>query len=85
MALKKITVVSPDLIVKRADYSEGALAKIAHVNFAIGQITEAVSGVGVLGTTTALAATTTATLRAEVEARLDAIEVKLDALIKALS
>jgi hypothetical protein len=85
MALEKIKVVSPDLIVKRADYSEAALAKIAHVNFAITQITDAVSNVGVLGTTTALTATTVAPLRAQVEDRLDAIEAKLDALIKALS
>ncbi len=85
MALQKIIVASPDLIVKRADYSEGTLARIAHVNFAIDEVANAAKKVGVLGTTTALTGTTVAPLRNEVEARLDAIETKLDALITALS
>jgi hypothetical protein len=81
----KVGVTSPDLVLKRADYSESALARIAHVNEAIRLLKEDVSAVGVLPATTNLTATTVNGLRVEVEARLDAIETKLNALIVALS
>lgn len=85
MSLEKIKVTSPDLVVSRAEQSEAALARVAHVNEIVRQLNRVSATVGTLGTTTALAGTTVATLRTEVEARLDAIETKLDALINALA
>lgn len=85
MALEKLKVTSPDLIVKRSELSEAALARFAHVNEVIRQVSTAAQEVGVLGETEALTGTTVATLKAQVEVRLDAIEAKLDALITALS
>lgn len=85
MALEKLRAASPDLILLRSEQSEAALAKIAHVNEVIRQISSAVNNVGALGETPELTGTTVATLRAQVESRLDAIETKIDALLKALA
>jgi hypothetical protein len=84
MSIEKIKVASPDLIIKRADQSEAALARVAHVNEIVRQINEVSSTVGTLGDTADLTGTTVATLRTQTEARLQAIETKLDALITAL-
>ena len=85
MAEIKVSVSSPDPVLKRSTYAESALARIAHVNEAVRLIKADVDAVGVLPTQPALVATTVAPLRAEVEIRLDTIEAKLNALILALS
>ncbi len=85
MSTIKVGVESPDPVLKRSAYSESALARIAHVNEAVRLIKADVSAVGVLAAQPALSGTNTTTLRAEVEARLDTIEAKLNALIIALS
>jgi len=81
----KVKVESPDPVIKRNPYAEAALARIAHVNEAIRLLRVDVAAVGPLPASTDLAATTVNGLRVEVEARLDAIETKLNALIAALS
>ena len=85
MSTTKVGVASPDQVLKRADYSESALARIAHVNEAIRLLKKNVSDVGELPASTNLSATTVNGLRVEVEARLDAIETKLNSIIKSLS
>lgn len=87
MALDKRVQItnSPDPILERSPYDEAAPAKIAHVNEAIRLIRESCSAVSSLGVTEDLTGTTVATLRAEVEERLDNIESKIDELIAALS
>jgi enamine deaminase RidA (YjgF/YER057c/UK114 family) len=81
----KVEVLSPDPVLKRSTYAESALARIAHVNEAIRLLKEDVSMVGALPASTTLTSTTVNGLRVEVEARLNAIETKLNALIAALS
>jgi enamine deaminase RidA (YjgF/YER057c/UK114 family) len=81
----KVEVSSPDPVLKRSAYAESALARIAHVNEAIRLLKEDVSMVGALPASTTLTSTTVNGLRVEVEARLNAIETKLNALIAALS
>jgi hypothetical protein len=87
MALDKRVQItnSPDPILERSPYDEAAPAKIAHVNEAIRLIRQSCSAVSPLGITEDLTGTTIATLRAEVEERLDDIESKIDELIAALS
>lgn len=85
MAQTKVGVSSPDPVLQRASYAETALARIAHVNEAIRLVRADVDAVGALPASTNLTATTVNGLRVEVEARLDAIETKLNALIVALS
>jgi len=87
MALDKRVQItnSPDPILERSPYDEAAPAKIAHVNEAIRLIRESCSGVAKIGVTEELTGTTVATLRNEVELRLDEIESKIDELIAALS
>tara|TARA_R110001592_G_scaffold64112_2_gene196842 strand:- start:12961 stop:13224 length:264 start_codon:yes stop_codon:yes gene_type:complete len=87
MALDKRVQItnSPDPILERSPYDEAAPAKIAHVNEALRLIRESCSAVKKLGTTTNLTGTTVATLRVEVEARLDVIESKIDEIIASLS
>lgn len=81
----KVGVSSPDPVLQRSPYAEAALARIAHVNEAVRLLKADVAAVGVLPASTNLAATTVNGLRVEVEARLDSIETKLNALIIALS
>lgn len=81
----KVGVSSPDPVLQRSPYAEAALARIAHVNEAVRLLKADVAAVGVLPASTNLAATTVNGLRVEVEARLDTIETKLNALIAALS
>jgi hypothetical protein len=85
MSTVKVGVSSPDPVLQRVPYSEGALARIAHVNEAIRLLKADVAAVGVLAESTPLAGTAVNTLRPEVETRLDNIEAKLNALITALS
>ena len=87
MALDKRVKIenSPDPILERSPYDEAAPAKIAHVNEALRLIRESCSAVKKCGTTTNLTGTTVATLRVEVEARLDVIESKIDEIIASLS
>lgn len=96
MALEKLSLETHDPILARAPYFEMAPAKIAHVNEAIRRIKEATAEVtditstnltAIGGTFANLAAaqTAVATLKTETEARLDAIEAKLNELIAALS
>lgn len=85
MAEVKVGVSSPDPVLKRTPYSEGALARIAHVNEAIRLVKADVAAIGVLPASIDMTATTVLGLRSEVEARLDNIEAKLNALITALS
>lgn len=85
MSQKKVGVSSPDLVLQRVPYSEAAQARIAHVNEAIRLLKADCEAVGVLPASTDLTATTVIGLRTEVESRLDAIELKLNALILALS
>ena len=81
----KVGVSSPDPVLKRSSYSESALARIAHINEAVRLIKVDVEAVGVLPASVPLTGSTTTLLRAQVEDRLDNIEVKLNALILALS
>jgi hypothetical protein len=81
----KVGVSSPDPVLKRLSYSESALARIAHINEAVRLIKVDVEAVGVLPAQPALTGSTVVPLRTEVEARLDTIEAKLNALILALS
>ena len=85
MSLKKVKFQSPDPVLERASYEEHTLARIAHVNAALDTVSAAVKAVGVLPASANLTGGTVAPLREEVEARLDAIETKLNALINALS
>lgn len=96
MALVKLKRISPDPVLKKATYAEGAPATIAHVNDIIVQIQAIYDGVAKFGTTTALTAiaatyadleaarTSVNTLRTDVEARLVAIEAKVDAILTGL-
>jgi hypothetical protein len=81
----KIEIASPDPVLQRASYADTATARIAHVNEAVRLMKAAVSTVGPLSASTNLTGTTVATLRAEVEVRLDNIETKLNAIIASLS
>jgi hypothetical protein len=81
----KVKVESPDPVLKRNPYADAALARIAHVNEAIRLVKVDVAAVGPLPASVALTGATIATLKAEVEIRLDNIEEKLNALIAALS
>lgn len=85
MATTKVGVSSPDPVLQRSPYAEAALARIAHVNEAIRLVKADVAAVGILPASIDLTATTVLGLRTEVEARLDNIEAKLNALINALS
>lgn len=84
MAQVKVKVESPDPVLARNPYADAALARIAHVNEAIRLLKVDVEAVGKLPASTDLTATTVNGLRTEVEARLDNIEAKLNALITAL-
>ena len=85
MSTIKVGVSSPDPVLNRSAYAESALARIAHINEAVRLMKADVATVGILPAQPALTGTTVAPLRAEVEVRLDTIEAKLNALIKALS
>jgi hypothetical protein len=85
MAQVKVKVESPDPVLKRNPYADAALARIAHVNEAIRLVKVDVAAVGPLPASATLTGATIATLKAEVEIRLDNIEEKLNALIAALS
>ena len=85
MSTTKVGVSSPDPVLQRSPYAEAALARIAHVNESVRLVRADVSTVGVLPASTNLTGASVATLRAEVEVRLDNIEAKLNALIAALS
>jgi hypothetical protein len=85
MALSKYKVVSPDPILKDAEYYELSYPKVAHLNDLVSKLNAKSDSIPVaLGVTSDLTATTVAPLRVEVEARLDAIEAKMDAIILAL-
>ena len=81
----KVGVASPDPVLQRADYSEAALARIAHVNEAIRLLKADCSAVGQLPAYTNISQTTVLGLQAEVNTKLAAITEKLNALIVALS
>jgi hypothetical protein len=85
MALTKLTLKSEDSILRKAKDFEYTFARIAHVNEVLNKVSSSVKTVGVLPASTNLTGSTVAPLRDEVEARLDAIESKLNALILALS
>ena len=85
MSTIQVGVSSPDPVLQRSPYAEAALARIAHVNEAVRLLKADVAAVGVLPPSVNMTGTTVLGLRAEVEARLDAIETKLNALITALS
>jgi hypothetical protein len=88
MALDKRVEItnSPDPILERSPYAEHASAKIAHVNEALRLIRESAKTCGAkIETPVALTGTTVATLRAEVELRINAIEEKINKLIDCLS
>ena len=85
MAQVKVGVSSPDPVLQRNPYAETALARIAHVNEAIRLLKADCSAVGQLPTYTPLVATTIPALKTELDAKLLAIETKLNALIAALS
>jgi hypothetical protein len=82
----KVGVASPDPVLQRADYSEAALARIAHVNEAIRLLKADCSAVGQLPAYTNITGqSSVAGLQTEVNAKLAAITAKLNALIVALS
>jgi hypothetical protein len=85
MSQIKVKVESPDPVLKRNPYAEAALARIAHVNEAIRLLKADCSVVGQLPTYVPLTATTITALKPELDAKLLAIETKLNALIAALS
>lgn len=86
MSEVKVRVSSPDPVLKRASYAEGALAKIAHVNEAIRLLKADCSAVGQLPTYTPISGSASvAALQTAVNAKLSDITVKLNALIAALS
>jgi hypothetical protein len=85
MSQVKVGVSSPDPVLQRSAYAESALARIAHVNEAIRLLKADCSAVSKLPTYVPLAATTITALKPELDAKLLAIETKLNALIAALS
>lgn len=85
MAQVKVGVSSPDPVLQRNPYAEAALARIAHVNEAIRLLKADCSAVKQLPAYTPLVATTITALKPELDAKLLAIETKLNALIAALS
>ena len=87
MAFTEITRESPDKYLPKgkAGRKLAAPATLAHVNEVLTQIKNQVTGVAVLPASTNLTGVDLATLTSETEARLDAIESKLNALIVALT
>jgi len=81
----KVGVSSPDPILNRAAYAESALARIAHINEAVRLMKVDAAAVGKLPTYTNISQTTVLGLQAEVNTKLAAITVKINALITALS
>ena len=95
MALNKIYPASPDSLIKSGKYSEAALARIAHVNNVIDQLTEIateintitpVSYTAIPDTFPTLAASRTVVnqLKSEIDFNTTLICNKLNALINAL-
>ena len=72
MALTKIKTESPDKILKAADYNESQLARVAHVNDVIDQLSDLAKGLPALNPT----GTTTQRLTA-IEAAITALAQKL--------
>jgi len=85
MSTIKVGVSSPDPVLQRADYAETALARIAHINEAVRLMKVDAAAVGKLPTYTNINQTTVAALQADVNTKLAAITVKINALITALS
>jgi len=73
MALTKIKTESPDKILEKADYNEAQLARVAHVNEIVNQLSTIAKAIPALSGTG-----TTAD-------RLTAIESKFNALLTALA
>ena len=85
MSTIKVGVSSPDPVLNRSDYAESALARIAHINEAVRLMKVDAAAVGKLPTYTNISQTTVAALQADVNTKLAAITVKINALITALS
>jgi hypothetical protein len=85
MSTVKVGVSSPDPVLQRVPYAEAALARIAHVNEAIRLLKVDCAAVSKLPTYVPLTASAINTLKPELDAKLLAIEAKLNALITALS
>jgi len=85
MALQKYKTNSPNDLLAKAPYNEFVFARIAHVNDLVEKLnTKTTSLPAAIGATADLTGTNTTDLKASVEARLDVIEAKIDALIAAL-
>ena len=85
MSTIKVGVSSPDPVLNRSAYAESALARIAHINEAVRLMKVDAAAVGKLPTYTNISQTTMAALQADVNTKLAAITVKINALITALS
>lgn len=85
MSTIKVGVSSPDPVLNRSAYAESALARIAHINEAVRLMKVDAAAVGLLPTYTNISQTTVAALQTDVNAKLAAITVKINALITALS
>lgn len=85
MSTIKVGVSSPDPVLNRSAYAESALARIAHINEAVRLMKVDAAAVGKLPTYTNISQTTIAALQTDVNAKLAAITVKINALITALS
>jgi len=88
MALTKIKTESPDLVLKAAPYNENQLARVGHLNSLIDELASKATTVGTITSANLVGVDGTGSNAAplvETEARLDAIEAKLNALITALS
>ena len=88
MSLTKIETTSPDAILKKAPYNEAQLARVAHINAVIDELAEKAATIGTITSPNLVGVDGTgnnAASLAGTEARLDAIEAKLNALITALS
>ena len=85
MSTIKVGVSSPDPVLNRSAYAESALARIAHINEAVRLMKVDAAAVGKLPTYTNISQTTIAALQADVNTKLAAITVKINALITALS
>ena len=85
MSTIKVGVSSPDPVLNRSAYAESALARIAQINEAVRLMKVDAAAVGKLPTYTNISQTTIAALQADVNTKLAAITVKINALITALS
>lgn len=89
MALTKFTVQNAQVALKTADFETFEFARLAHLNSLIDQINASAASATLTGvpqiTGVTLVGTTTAALRGELETRLLAIEAKLNTIITALS